>query len=49
MRKETAFKTKGIMLSRVWVRKRIPRSILFARRVKYSILRLKLSKKQKFI
>ena len=49
LRKETVFKTKGLMFRRVWIRKKIPRGILFARRIKFFVIKLKLSKKQKFI
>lgn len=48
MRKETVFKVKGIMtLNRIKFNRRISRSIIFARRVKFRKMKLKLTKKQK--
>jgi len=47
MRKETVFKVKGIMsLNRIIFNRRISRSIIFARRVKFRKMKLKLTKKQ---
>lgn len=48
LRKETLFKFKGIMsLNRIMMNRKISRSILFARRVKFKKIKLKLTKKQK--
>lgn len=48
MRRETVYKVKGIMsLNRIRFKKRISRSIVFARRVKFRKMKLKLTKKQK--
>jgi hypothetical protein len=49
LRKESIFKTKGIMLKRSIIKRKIPRSILFARRIKFAKIKLKLSKKQKLV
>jgi len=48
LRRETVFKVKGIMTNnRIIFSKKISRSILFARRVKFKKLKLKPTKKQK--
>ena len=48
MRIETVFKVKGIMtLNRIIFNRKISRSIIFARRVKFRKMKLKLTKKQK--
>lgn len=48
LKKETIYKVKGIMpLNRIIFSKKISRSILFARRVKFKAMKLKLTKKQK--
>lgn len=48
MRKETVYKVKGIMsLNRIIFNRKISRSIIFARRVKFRKMKLKLTKKQK--
>ena len=48
LRRETLFKFKGIMsLNRIMMNRKISRSILFARRVKFRKIKLKLTKKQK--
>lgn len=48
LKKETIYKVKGIMtLNRIIFNKKISRSILFARRVKFKAMKLKLTKKQK--
>lgn len=48
LRKEVQYKTKGVMIfNRLWVKKHVPRSILFARRIKFYSLKIKLTKKQK--
>jgi hypothetical protein len=49
LRKESVFKIKGFFFKRIRIRKKIPRSIIFARRIKFSSVKLKLSKKQKLI
>jgi hypothetical protein len=49
LRKESLFKTKGFIFKRTLIRRRMPRSIIFARRIKIKKLKLKLSKKQKLI
>jgi len=49
IRKESVFKTKGVMFKRAIIKRKIPRSILFARRIKFTIIKLKLSKKQKLV
>lgn len=47
MRRETVFKVKGIMtLNRIIFNRKISRSIIFARRVKFRKMKLKLTKKQ---
>jgi hypothetical protein len=48
LKKETIFKVKGIMIyNRFKIRKRASRAIIFARRVKFRKIKLKLTKKQK--
>ena len=48
LKKEVQFKTKGVMIyNRLWVRRHVPRSILFARRIKFRKIKIKLTKKQK--
>ena len=48
LKKEVQYKTKGVMIfNRLWVRKHVPRSILFARRIKFNNIKIKLTKKQK--
>ena len=48
LRKETVYKYKGIMtLNRIIFEIKVSRSILFARRVKFKTVILKLTKKQR--
>lgn len=48
LKKEVQYKTKGVMVfNRLWVKRHVPRSILFARRIKFHSLKIKLTKKQK--
>lgn len=48
LKKQVQFKTKGVMVfTRLWVRGHVPRSILFARRIKFYGIKIKLTKKQK--
>lgn len=48
LRKEVQYKTKGVMVfNRLWVKRHVPRSILFARRIKFYGIKIKLTKKQK--
>lgn len=49
MKKELVFKIKGFFINRVKVRRRIARMWAFARRVKFKKVKIKLSKKQKFV
>lgn len=48
-RKELVFKIKGFYLNRYKIKKRIARVWAFARRIKFKKIKLKLSKKQKFV
>ena len=48
LKKEVQYKTKGVMVfNRLWVKRHVPRSILFARRIKFNNIKIKLTKKQK--
>lgn len=49
MKKELVFKIKGFFINRVKVKRRIARMWAFARRVKFKKVKIKLSKKQKFV
>jgi hypothetical protein len=49
MKKELVFKIKGFFINRVRVKRRIARMWAFARRVKFKKVKIKLSKKQKFV
>jgi hypothetical protein len=48
-RRELVFKIKGFYISRYRIRRRIARVWAFARRIKFKKVKLKLSKKQKFV
>ena len=48
LKKQVQFKTKGVLtFTRLWVKRHVPRSILFARRIKFYSIKIKLTKKQK--
>lgn len=49
IKKELVFKVKGFFINRVKIKRRIARMWAFARRVKFKKVKVKLSKKQKFV
>lgn len=49
IKKELVFKVKGFFINRVRIKRRIARMWAFARRVKFKKVKVKLSKKQKFV
>ena len=49
IKKELVFKIKGFFINRVKIKRRIARMWAFARRVKFKKVKVKLSKKQKFV
>ena len=49
IKKELVFKVKGFFINRVKIKRRIARMSAFARRVKFRKVKVKLSKKQKFV